>query len=240
MPWTIWAIPGFLGQPSDWDILQRSDIIGVDLHAFSWNSLGGWAKQFNDWIVLQNKKPSVLMGYSLGGRFALHALVDRPEQWQAAIIVSAHSGFANDQERDKRKQQDQKWAERFEKEEWATLMQAWNAQEVFMQDDFHFDRQERDYQRQQLMNIFIHGSLAQQADLRSHIALLPIPILWITGSRDIRYSQLAQALSFAHPLSRWQKVEQAGHRVPWSQPLIFSQLIQAFLAQIQSGEARSQ
>jgi 2-succinyl-6-hydroxy-2,4-cyclohexadiene-1-carboxylate synthase len=229
---TIWAIPGFLGLPTDWNFLQWKHLIGVDLYAFSWSSLSEWAMQLNEWVDSSKKKPSVLMGYSLGGRLALHALLDRPEQWQAAIIISAHPGLANDHERKKRRENDQKWAERFEREEWTSLMQAWNGQEVFAQDHVHFCRQEQDYQRSQLTQILIQGSVAQQEDLRKQIAISSVPLLWITGSNDRRYCQIAQDLTFAHP-SRWQQIAQAGHRVPWEQPQMFFQIVKNFLEKIE-------
>ena len=225
----ILAIPGFLGLPADWSFLQWKQLIGVDLHAFSWNSLPEWAAQFNQWVCKLEKKPSVLIGYSLGGRLALHALVDRPHQWQAAIIVSAHIGLSDVQERETRRQWDRKWADRFENEDWTSLMQAWNGQEVFTQNDFHFNRCEQHYQRSKLAKFLIQGSLGEQMDLRRQIESLSIPLLWITGARDLRYCQIAQTLIFAHPHSRWEIVAMAGHRVLWVQPKVFSQLVQEFL-----------
>lgn len=229
---TIWAIPGFLGLSSDWDFLDWKNLIGVNLHPFAWDSLFEWGIQFNAWVEKQEKNPAILMGYSLGGRLALHALLDRPQQWQAAIIISAHIGIENVQEKEKRWQRDQKWTQRFEREDWVSLMQAWNAQEVFKQDDFHFNRQEKQYQRAQLMQCLMQGSLGQQANLREQIASLSVPLLWITGGQDHSYCQLAQTLSFAHPQSRWKKIEQAGHRVPWAQSKAFSQCVQAFLEEV--------
>ncbi len=231
---TIWAIPGFLGLPSDWDFLKWKNIVGVDLHAFGWNSLTAWAKQFNDWIAKQNKDPAILMGYSLGGRLALHVLLDRPQQWKAAIIISTHPGLTDSQEKQKRFEHDQKWVERFQTEKWESLMESWNAQDVFKQDVFHFDRLEANYQRPQIIKTLFQGSLLKQADLRQHIANCSMPILWITGSLDQRYCQLAQSLIFAHFLSRWEKIADAGHRVPWTQSHLFSQCVQTFLQKIRA------
>jgi 2-succinyl-6-hydroxy-2,4-cyclohexadiene-1-carboxylate synthase len=228
----ILAIPGFLGLPSDWNFLQWNHLIGVDLHAFSWNSLSEWAGEFNQWAGNLKNKSSVLMGYSLGGRLALHALLDRPKQWQAAIIVSSHPGLSDLNERKMRQQRDRQWAERFEKEDWLSLMQAWNGQEVFGQDGFHFSRREQDYDRLQLAKCLSEGSLGHQEDLRQQIENLSLPLLWITGSKDLRYCQIAEALTFAHPLSRREKVEGAGHRIPWAQPEIFSQMTELFLREI--------
>jgi 2-succinyl-6-hydroxy-2,4-cyclohexadiene-1-carboxylate synthase len=224
----IWAIPGFLGLSADWEVLQWPSLKGINPFVFPWQSLSEWGKNFNQWVGAQTTQPACLMGYSLGGRLALHALLDHPAQWQAAIIVSAHPGLVDSQERVTRQQRDQLWAERFQHEEWHVLMQAWNAQEIFAQDTSYFQRQESDYQRDQLAHALICGSLGQQADLRAQIESLPLPLLWITGALDERYSQMAHALKFAHPLSRWVQVPEVGHRVPWAAPQKFKQALHSF------------
>lgn len=225
----FWALSGFLGLPADWNDLQLKNLIAVDWQRFTLNSLPEWGKAFNQWIIQQGQAPHILMGYSLGGRLALHALIDQPQLWQAAIIVSAHAGLIDSQERLMRLQRDQGWAKRFENENWTSLMEAWNTQEVFATDSFLFNRQELDYQRVKLSQALVGGSLGNQLDLRPQIAAFSIPILWITGSQDYRYCQIAQSLTFSHPYSYWKQIENAGHRVPWSQPRVFSETVATFL-----------
>lgn len=222
----IWAVSGFLGLPTDWDFLQFPQVAAVDPHALSWNSLPDWGARFNEWVS-RGTVPSLLIGYSLGGRLALHALLNNPKQWKGAVIISAHPGLSDPLEKAKRLEHDRKWAARFEKEEWASLMQAWNGQEVFSHDP-SVERKEHEYRRDQLVHTLLKGSLSTQADLRHQISQLEMPLLWITGSQDHRFSTLAQTLSFKHPLSRWAKVEGAGHRVPWTQPADFKNLLQQF------------
>ncbi|MBT7213976.1 MAG: hypothetical protein HN869_02080, partial [Verrucomicrobia bacterium] len=50
----------------------------------------------------------VILGYSMGGRLALHALTAAPEKWRAAIIVSAHPGLVSGQQ--ERREEDREWA----------------------------------------------------------------------------------------------------------------------------------
>lgn len=230
MPSAIWAISGFLGLPSDWDLLQSHRVEAVDWQAFSLGSLPDWGAHFNQWAYRQGKGPSVLIGYSLGGRLALHALLNQPDLWKGAVIISAHPGLADAGERAKRLAQDQQWADRFENEEWQSLMDVWNSQDIFSHDPIVFERKEKDYQRPRLMQALLHGSLGSQVDLRQQISELQIPILWITGSKDQRYSSIARGLSFKHPLSQAVQVEGAGHRVPWAQPAAFTTLLQDFLS----------
>jgi 2-succinyl-6-hydroxy-2,4-cyclohexadiene-1-carboxylate synthase len=227
----IWALPGFLGAPQDWDFLSWKNLRPMDWQLFAWNSLPEWGRKFNTFC---NEKDGfkILMGYSLGGRLALHALLDQPHRWQAAILISTHVGLADPQERNRRYELDKRWAKRFESQEWKSLIKDWNAQKVFAQDPFCFVRQENHYRRQDLVNALIHGSLGKQEDLRQAIAELPIPILWLTGEKDFRYCQIAETLTFAHPLSRWNQIANAGHRAPWSQPDIFANVVQSFLREV--------
>lgn len=229
---SILAIPGFLGLPSDWNMLNLQGVNGVDLHALDWTSLADWGKKFNAFVRQQQDAPAILMGYSLGGRLALHALIDQPTRWKGAIIISAHPGLADPGEKERRLEHDRQWAARFEKEEWGSLMRAWNGQAVFSQDAFHFDRRESDYQRMHLTHTLWRGSLGSQGDLRKQIEGLEMPLLWLTGSKDRHYCSLAETLSFLHPASRWLKVEGAGHRVPWGQPESCRKIINKFINNI--------
>lgn len=219
----MWGIPGFLGLPSDWNFLEN--VTPVDTHAFQWNSLSNWGAQFNQQI----KSPSILIGYSLGGRLALHALLNNPKLWKGAVIISTHPGLTDSNEKIKRLEHDRRWAKRFEQEEWGSLMDSWNSQEVFSH-DLPIERKEKDYQRSQLAQTLLNGSLRMQEDLRYPISQLDLPILWMTGSKDDHYSKLAQSLAFKHPLSKWIKVEGAGHRIPWSKPVLFKEHIVDFIS----------
>lgn len=228
----IWAIPGFLGLPSDWNFLRLKQIAGVDWQTVYLKNLSDWGAQFNRRIASEENNPSILMGYSLGGRLALHALLDNPRQWKGAIIISAHPGLCDPGEKIKRIEHDQQWAARFETEEWTSLMKAWNGQDIFSKDLFHFERNEQDYQRNQLSQVLRQGSLGIQEDLRQQIKELKIPLLWITGSDDLKYSQIAKTLSFSNHHSRWEKIPNAGHRAPWAQPIIFESLLKQFLSEL--------
>lgn len=233
----ILAIPGFLGLPLDWDFLQLNNLRGVDWQSFSLNSFSEWTSEYLEWVSLQELKPNrILMGYSLGGRLALHALIAKPELWTGAIIISAHVGLANVQEKEKRYEKDKDWANRFETEDWTTLMESWESQDVFQSDTFQFKRDEKQYQRTKLARALTNLSLSKQENLYDSIQTLPIPILWVTGVKDEKYSKLAQNVIFVDPRSKCVQIANAGHRAPWTQPHLFSQTVKAFLKEIVMSE----
>lgn len=98
----IWCVPGFLGQPSDWDFLP-------------------WPHEA--WTEGAGGASDVIIGYSMGGRRALA----EAHRFAKAVIVSAGLNAPDPD----RRLRDEEWARRFESEEWPELMRAWNAQPVF-------------------------------------------------------------------------------------------------------------
>lgn len=230
-PRMIFALSGFLGVPKDWNFLGlHTTLSPIRWEHFSTKGFSEWAVSFNGWAIEQkgDPRPRVLMGYSLGGRLALHALIGQPRIWDGAVIISAHPGLDNERERKKRQATDQQWAERFESEDWESLMHAWNAQEVFSHDRLNLKRKEEDYARDKLSDALLNFSLGMQKNLALEVAALQMPLLWVTGSLDFRFCQIAQALNFSHPESLFCQVEGAGHRILSSHSDELSSLIKRF------------
>ncbi len=215
---TIWALSGFLGLPSDWDHLQIDSLVSVDHNRFQCHSLEEWGSQFNHYIRQQKNENNTLLGYSMGGRLGLYALINDHSLWTSAIIVSGHPGIGEEVERKRRFANDQIWAQRFLTEDWQTLMHDWSQQPVFKNETFHFNRDEKDFQREQLAHTMLFASQGVQSDLREQISQLPMPITWIVGEKDLRYVKLKDELSFKNPSSKVVVIPNAYHRIPWSHP----------------------
>lgn len=223
----LFALPGFLGQPSDWNFLSPLNFTGIHPFDFSGRSLSEWAAVFNQSMQSQTNE-KILLGYSLGGRMALHALINSPVLWKGAVIISAHTGLKSQTERTERIAKDEAWALRFLKEEWKSLIQAWNNQSIFAHDKIDPIRLESDHDRNQLAFALRAYSLGTQEDLSDLIEKLPIPLLWIVGQEDHRCCQIATSLHFLHPLSRCIILPNSGHRIPWIAPLELKKCIENF------------
>ena len=115
----------------------------------------------------------VLLGYSLGGRLALHTLLDaafiHPGLWDAAVIVSAHPGLSvgSANERSLRIAADERWAERFERDPWPRLVNDWGAQPVFCGKPWPLARHERDFDRDELRSALSSWSLGGRRRCRA-------------------------------------------------------------------------
>src|SRR5258708_3665465 len=97
----IYALHGVLGLASDWDFLKsrmhEHDFEAEDLwKSFSGTDLKTWAEQKSQALIHQTSQgsgPRILLGYSLGGRLAMHLLLAQPKLWDAAIFISANPGL---------------------------------------------------------------------------------------------------------------------------------------------------
>lgn len=214
MSTTVVAIPGFLGVPDDW----KNVVPGVHVPALQIAPYHDWARQLNTWAT-SLPGPRILAGYSLGGRLALHALIDSPTLWDAAVIVSAHPGLSDEQDKAERFQSDLEWAELFRTMPWEPLMTKWNSKGA-LKSSPGLSREESDYNREDLARMLDVWSLGRQDNLIKKIGDLDIPILWMVGERDTTFRQIAETIKFKHLNSRVVIVAEAGHRLLHEAPEI--------------------
>ena len=204
----IWTLSGFLGLESDWDFLPWP-------HREVEDRQSCLSPDRQDCL----SSTDILLGYSMGGRLALQMLQLRP--MRKAIIVSAGLN-APDEERRKR---DEEWARRFESEEWASLMRAWNAQPVF--GGHVLERREADYDRAELARQLREYSPAVLPP--PQLGQIETPILWIAGERDAKYVDVAKRAVARLPHAELWICPSAGHRVPWEQRERFLARLRAFI-----------
>ncbi|HEX9162449.1 MAG TPA: alpha/beta fold hydrolase [Thermoanaerobaculia bacterium] len=205
----IVALHGFLGRPADWNFLRDA---GFDVDARDLDDI----PQSGDTIL----------GYSMGGRIALRALLDGAK-YQRAIIVSAGLGIESEADRATRREGDEKWARRFEHDDWESVLRDWNAQPLF---GGHIPvRRERDYDRRSVVRSLREWSPGVLPPLAPRLHEIAIPVLWIAGERDTKYVETGnRAVSLLPNAALW-ICPDAAHRVPWEQPEAFIARLRALL-----------
>lgn len=222
----IYALPGFLGLPSDWSALKKElSLTPIDPYQIAQPEEGfhKWAQEFNKILL----KEPILLGYSMGARLCMYTLLESFPK--GLILISGNSGLKTPIDKKKRLSSDLIWAKRFQKESWESLMHSWNNRSVFS--EAPLIRSEKDYCRNILSSTLNHWSLAHQIDFSTILRQAPIPILWITGKLDKAYSK--KPMKFSHLLSQIWVVPFSGHRVPWEQPKAFLKILHQFLRSIE-------
>lgn len=236
----IWCLHGFLGKGRDWEPFRESweKASGLPLRAIDLfdkpleeQTPEVWGTRFARSIATTDPG-AVLVGYSLGGRLALQALLARPGAFRGAVIISAGLGVEGEVERQMRRVRDDAWAARFETEAWGSVMAAWNRQAVFGSDSAAPPRDELDYDRSALATALRYWSPAVQQPIGPRLAELELPIFWIAGERDSKYVDEARRAAGAAGNARLWIAPAAGHRVPWDAPEEFRQRVADFLASL--------
>ncbi len=158
-----------------------------------------------------------LLGYSMGGRLALHALLQQPHPWQAAVIISAHPGLEHVAEREARRTADAEWAAMALTANWQDFIAAWDAQPVLTSTSVRTPQMDASLalRRREMARSFVDWSLGNQESLWPRLCEIKVPVLWVAGANDPKFLELAHRAVAEIPTAKLAIAPDAGHRVPW-------------------------
>jgi 2-succinyl-6-hydroxy-2,4-cyclohexadiene-1-carboxylate synthase len=235
----LWCLHGAVGAASDWLPWRGAfaaaglELRGVDL----WRYLDCCPRSLADTALALNAEAqpqagvNILLGYSMGGRIALHALLAESSHWDAAILVSAHPGLESESEKIARREKDADWSVKCLHGEWETFLSEWQEQGI-LQGGAISDRVPLRLRRKEIARSFLDWSLGAQEPLWSRLGEVRIPVLWLTGAADERFTVLAQRAAARMPQARHEVIANAGHRLPWQQERVFADVVMRFARQV--------
>ncbi len=231
----LYFIHGFLQDSSVWSeigdkILSNSSNVKkhyVDLLNSISPSAEKWSKNFNKSIEHSANNLNVIIGYSLGGRLAMQSIADDPYLWDAGILIGAHPGFKTVQDKNDSLSFDLKWAEKFKQESFNTLLKEWNSLPIFGKkpNSFMPDQKYKNIYSEICKNY----SKGLQADLTEKITKSGVPILYISGSNDLKYKTIGNYLANTSKNIKHVVIENSFHRVPWENKNLFIKTVNYFL-----------
>ena len=235
----IWALHGAVGMAEDWrEFAAYSEIreaAGEVRRLDLWKFLDCCPmplEKIGDTLAEEIKRVDqspVLLGYSMGGRLALHALLARPDFWKAAIIVSAHTGLTSEADRVERRERDAEWSALALKGEWSEFLQRWEDQGVLKGEGNLPDRIKLKSRRASIARSSMDWSLGNQADLLKRLSEIKCPVMWVTGEQDQKFTEIAKQAVGSLPNGEHHIVADCGHRVPWEKSDGFAELCRVFL-----------
>jgi len=180
-------LPGFGLKPSMYSRLDLGEMSScIDLHAKS--SLDETITN----LLSRTEPGSTAIGYSMGARLALASALREPNHFNGLVLVSLNAGISDIPERSRRFKADQRQAALFE-QNIASGFSDLDAKDVFerSENDFEFITENRIMDLNVLSDQLKVLGLGEFDSVEAELMTLRIPVLFITGSRDEKYTALS-------------------------------------------------
>ncbi len=178
----------------------------------------------------------ILLGYSLGGRVALHTVLSRPGSVDRLVLVSTSPGIADADARRHRLGRDEQLALQLEREGLEAFLAEWTTQPMFA----GLHRRGRRWRQRDLemrrdntatgLAAALRGmGQGQQDYLGGQLADLDLEALIVVGAEDQPYRRIGTALTRVIPSSRLAVVGGCGHGVVGERPAELAAVVRAWL-----------
>jgi 2-succinyl-6-hydroxy-2,4-cyclohexadiene-1-carboxylate synthase len=184
-------------------------------------------------------RPAHVLGYSMGGRQALHLALSHGARVASLALEGASPGIEDAAERAARQTADEALAEMIEREGLPAFVDHWQALPLFAGQAAMAAprrarlRRERLGQRPEGLAMSLRGAGAGgQDDLWPRLSALAMPVLFVAGQRDERYAAIGRRLVAAVADGRLAIVPRAGHSAHLERPLGFRRALEAFWDEI--------
>jgi len=221
---------GFMGSTADWGPIraalgETTGHLAVDLpgHGSSVGrpdhdySVEGAAQALADVLDDAGVDRGLLVGYSMGGRVALHFALTQPDRVAGLVLESTSPGLSDAEERARRRTLDARRADQI-RADLTAFLEDWYRQPLFaslarhdLVEDMVARRREND--PDELARAICGMSPGRQPPLWDRLGELLCPTLLITGALDEKYRRVTAETHEALPRSRRVVVPEAGHNV---------------------------
>ncbi|HEX5141385.1 MAG TPA: 2-succinyl-6-hydroxy-2,4-cyclohexadiene-1-carboxylate synthase [Dehalococcoidia bacterium] len=178
-----------------------------------------------------------LIGYSLGGRVALHLALEASDSMWAAVFESASPGIEDPVARKARVESDERLAQSIAADGIEAFTDRWQAQPLFASQS-SLPASVLDAQKRQRLENSPNGlanslrgmGAGTQDYLLPRLHTIQAPSLFLAGTLDERYAAAAPIMASTVPGAEFAIIEGAGHTTHLEQPEAWGRLVTGFLA----------
>jgi len=177
--------------------------------------------------------PSVLVGYSMGGRIGLALALRYPELFSKTVIVSSSPGLRTEEERAARRKSDEGIARKIERN-FEGFIEFWYDQPLFATLKSHALFHEVEAQRKQGLPQNLARALrllgtGNQPSFWSELPGNRLPMLFCVGEKDTKYVEIGKKMRELCPQSSLELFEQCGHTLHIEEPERFLESVMRFI-----------
>ena len=177
-----------------------------------------------------------LVGYSMGGRLALHVAARHPDRLLSLVTIGAHAGLEREA-REGRKLDDEALAERIEKDGVEAFVNYWAGLPLFA----GLERRGPSFMARlhnERMKNTVAGLAASVRGMGAgvmqpvwdELGRVTVPCTFVAGQLDHGFVAYARRLAASVPNGRIEIVPRAGHAVHQERPEAFTRVLAAHLA----------
>jgi 2-succinyl-6-hydroxy-2,4-cyclohexadiene-1-carboxylate synthase len=143
--------------------------------------------------------PAVYVGYSMGGRTALHGALAHPDRVRGLVLIGATAGLVSEEERADRRRADAELADHLVAVGLPAFLDRWLSQPLFAGlDEQAAAREARLANRPDGLAASLRAcGTGSQEPLWDRLARLAMPVLLVVGDRDRKFSELARRMAGA-------------------------------------------
>ena len=174
------------------------------------------------------------VGYSMGGRIALHLALAAPRLVRRLVLVGAPAGIDGDGERRERRAADEALAASIERDGVEAFLERWLASPLFatLPPGAAALDSRRTNTAAGLASSLRRAGTGTQEPLWDRLGSLAMPMLAVAGEHDAKFTALARRLGAAWGgPARVAIVEGAGHAVHLERPAAFVEEVERFLGE---------
>jgi 2-succinyl-6-hydroxy-2,4-cyclohexadiene-1-carboxylate synthase len=140
---------------------------------------------------------AIYIGYSMGGRLALHLALARPDLVTALVLIGATGGLETDDERSERRRADEELADHIETIGVSAFIDEWLAQPLFasLSEQAAFRDERCTNTAAGLASSLRLCGTGTQRPLWSELGRLQMPVLILAGEHDEKFIALGKRLA---------------------------------------------
>jgi 2-succinyl-6-hydroxy-2,4-cyclohexadiene-1-carboxylate synthase len=201
-------------------------------------TMEGAARQLLPTLDAHGINRCLVVGYSMGGRLALHLAVHHASRFHGVVLESARPGLATPGEREQRVAQDEARAEEMESGDFASFLHSWYRQPLFGTLSRKPGRIEALIASRsgntpsELARSLRAMGAGRQGSLWPELPGLTVPVLAVAGADDSTFVPIAQQMADLSPSVEAAIVADAGHNVHLEQPGEFARVLKAFARRV--------
>jgi 2-succinyl-6-hydroxy-2,4-cyclohexadiene-1-carboxylate synthase len=176
-------------------------------------------------------QPGVVpIGYSMGGRIAVHRALAEPDRWPALVLVGVSAGVDDPAARRAADEELAAWIERHSIEE---VVARWEARPVFAtQSKELVDAQRRgrlSFEPAELASFLRRFGQGVMPPVWDRLPELDLPVLLLAGSLDDKYAEAGERMASLLPRGTFRAIPGAGHAPHLEDPDAVATSLRAFL-----------